>query len=48
MQIFIKNISKLSLIGLVIASQSCTSSKEALDVFQEGHQPACPRAEAGF
>lgn len=29
MQIFLKNISKLSFIGLVIASQSCTSSKEA-------------------
>lgn len=29
MQIFLKNISKLSLIGLVIASQSCNSSKEA-------------------
>ncbi|WP_316822761.1 efflux RND transporter periplasmic adaptor subunit [Pedobacter gandavensis] len=29
MQIIIKNISKLSFIGLVIASQSCSSSKEA-------------------
>jgi len=29
MQILLKNISKLSLIGLVILSQSCTSSKEA-------------------
>ncbi|WP_316747322.1 efflux RND transporter periplasmic adaptor subunit [Pedobacter gandavensis] len=29
MHIFLKNISKLALIGLVIASQSCNSSKEA-------------------